>query len=301
MLGPLCGGIVAGVLHTVLGPDHLCTIATLSACQGAEAFGFGVRWAGGHLAGLALVAVVLAVLDNRCSSATMQAYEHYADYVIGLLLVAFGGYFLVSSGRYFDAEWNPKRATCACHSADAESGHEDENAFLLPKGQEAAHAAGPHGAQGSGEEEAHGHSHHAGGQDAGFRRTGSVLMGFVQGIACPGGIVGLAFLRQYARSVWQLFLFAIIFFMVASLAMGGMAMAYGMLTQRCFSSKTLARTVYGASCCLSIMLGLTWVFLTATDRLDLYFGHSEMHHGWHDHNDAMKMDPKTMLLLAAPH
>mmetsp|Transcript_92593 Transcript_92593/g.245962 ORF Transcript_92593/g.245962 Transcript_92593/m.245962 type:complete len:303 (-) Transcript_92593:73-981(-) len=293
MLGPLAGGVIAGVLHTVLGPDHLCTIATLSACQGPEAFGFGVRWAGGHLAGLGLVAFVLAVLSSRCSSAAFQAYERYADYAIGSLLIAFGGYFLLRSGEYFDAEWAPKSATCACHSggceADFESCRESESE------EEAVGDAAGEASERTPllpEEKAHAHGHHAGD----FRRIGSVLMGFAQGVACPAGIVGMAFLQQYARSPWQLFVFAVIFFVVTSLAMGCMAMTYGMLTQRCVSSKSLARSIYGTSCLLSILLGLTWIILTATDRLHDYLGHDHEDHGWLHGKDGTK----AFLMLAAP-
>lgn len=265
VVGPLYGGIIAGLLHTVLGPDHLCTIATLSACQGTEAFGFGVRWAGGHIAGLGLVAVVLAVLGANCSSEAVQGYEHYADYGIGALLVIFGGYFIMNSGKYFDVEWNPNFAGCACHShssqADSEILHEEEHLPLRPKAREG---------------DAAGHEKH----DGGLRRAGSTLMGFVQGVACPGGIVGMGFLHQYIRSFWQLLLFVSIFFVVTSLAMGCLAMAYGVLTQRYFTSATLGRAIYCASCLLSILLGLAWIILTMTDCLDLH-RHAGMHHGPH--------------------
>lgn len=39
---PVFGGVIAGVLHTVLGPDHLSSIITLSACQ-------GMRFCGVHV------------------------------------------------------------------------------------------------------------------------------------------------------------------------------------------------------------------------------------------------------------
>mmetsp|Transcript_122058 Transcript_122058/g.379967 ORF Transcript_122058/g.379967 Transcript_122058/m.379967 type:complete len:282 (+) Transcript_122058:177-1022(+) len=273
-IGPLYGGVVAGLLHVVLGPDHLCTIATLSACQGAEAFGFGVRWAGGHITGLILVAVLLAALNAKCSSAAVQAYEHYADYVMGMLLFACGAYFLLSSEKYFDDEWNPKRSTCACHSHGSQkAAEEDEHAPLQPKGEE----------------------DHVPISDAGLRRVSSALMGFAQGIACPAGIVGMAFLREYVRSIWQVALFATVFFVVTSLAMGSLAMVYGMLTERFFSSKGLARFAYCASCLLSMTLGLAWLLLTATDCLNVYFGHAGVIHDGHGHHHAVKA-----LFLAAP-
>jgi hypothetical protein len=323
-LSPIWGGIIAGVVHTVLGPDHLSTIITLSACQGTEAFWFGVRWAGGHLAGMTLIGVVFGLLHASHGSAAVEAYEHYADYLIGVLLVSFGGYFLWRSDQYFDAEWGPKQKTCACHAhcipGDVEApppstgdrrprrqGGRSERSPLR-EGAPQRHASFCGATKkcskpncdhnNCGEEAQNGQEQHLEGgsqeHDDGSRKAGSVLVGFVQGVACPAGIFGMAFLKHYT-SAFQIVVFLTIFFVVTTLAMGSLAMAYGTLTQRCVSSAVLGRTIYCASCSLSLALGVAWIYLNATGRLDAIFGHDHDH----DHNHAAH-EANMLLLLAAP-
>jgi len=266
-INPVSGGIIAGALHVVLSPDHLCTIVTLSACQGAEAFWFGVRWASGHLAGMLILGTVFACLNTaQISAFNFEMYEHYAYYCVGFLLMFMGGYFIINAEKYFDAEWAPKQASCACHShpdsgygsGDTEANHDQKQTAM-----EKLHGIKP---------------------SLGMRESGSILVGFVQGIACPAGVVGMVFLRQY--NAVEMVIFLSIFFTVTTLAMGLLAMTYGMLTKSCISSQVLGRNIYYASCCLSLTLGAAWIFLNATNRLDALLGHDHGAHGHshsHDH------------------
>lgn len=282
-LGPLCGGVVAGVLHTVLGPDHLCSIVTLSACQGAEAFWFGVRWAAGHLSGMIVVAVVLSLLNYRVGGDVLETYEHYANYAVGFMLVFFGGYFLLHADEYFDSEWKPKKASCACHghARDDEAPQASESTPLQkPKGaSESTPLQKPKAMK------AAAHTHDV----ATVRKAGSTVVGFVQGIACPAGLVGMAFLRQYSDSMVEITIFITVFLLSTMLAMGLVAMTYGILTDRYVSSAALARGIYCTSCALSLTLGVAWIALNATGSLELFFPHDHDHdhghaHGAHDHD-----------------
>merc|ERR1719161_294495 len=94
MSNPAVGGIIAGIIHTVLSPDHLSTIITLSACQGTKAFWFGIQWGLGHVGGMAIIGCVFFALR---ASTNFENYEHYMDYAIGAVLTAFGVYFLACS------------------------------------------------------------------------------------------------------------------------------------------------------------------------------------------------------------
>jgi len=274
-ISPIAGGVIAGVLHILLGPDHLCSIVTLSACQGAEAFWFGVRWATGHLSGMAVLGAVVSCLNMyQVSLFDFEAYEHYAYYFVGFMLMCMGAYFIMYADKYFDAEWAPKQATCACHS------HPEQDKI----------AAKTADGYGSADEEAH-HGHPkaektssiVGGKPAwlGGREMGSVLIGFVQGMACPAGVVGMVFLKQYGPTEMAIFL--TMFFIVTTLCMGLLAMAYGMLTKTWVSSKALGRSIYYASCALSLTLGALWIILNATGRLDSLLGHDHSH-GEHGHS-----------------
>lgn len=275
-ISPIAGGVIAGMAHVVLGPDHLCTIVTLSACQGAEAFWFGVRWAGGHLTGMAVIGTIVGFLNAaKIGSLNFEVYEHYAYYMVGCMLISMGLYFILNAEKYFDAEWAPKQASCACHA------HPDQDSRLAKNNAED---------YGSGDEEAH-HGHPKADKKAaikafvqvpGMRESGSMLIGFAQGIACPAGVVGMVFLKQYGPL--EMVIFITIFFMVTTLAMGLLAMGYGMLTRSCVSSKVLGRSIYYTSCALSLCLGVLWIVLNATNNLDAWLGHDHDHgHGVHDH------------------
>jgi ABC-type nickel/cobalt efflux system permease component RcnA len=271
-ISPLTGGVVAGVLHVIMGPDHLCTIVTLSACQGAEAFWFGVRWAGGHLSGMLVIGLLIAGLNHHYHGHfDFETYEHYALYCVGFMLMFIGGYFILFADKYFDEEWNPRQGSCACH-AD----HQAE-AKLLSNDRDNSSYGSSH-ADIADFKKSHGvkpiHD---------FREMGSVLVGFVQGIACPAGVVGMVFMKEY--NLAEMCIFLTIFFIVTTLAMGLLAMTYGMLTRSCVSSAVLGRTIYYASCGLSLTLGAAWIVLNANYRLEAWLGHDHDHsHHGHDHS-----------------
>lgn len=276
-VGPVWGGIIAGVLHAILGPDHLSTIATLSVCQGAKAFWFGVRWASGHVSGMLTIVIFLSLLSWKYPD-VFETYEHYSDYFIGFLLMMFGGYFLFQMDRNFDAERNPKSGSCGCchqtgdDAAETEAGA-GERSLLNPKPR----------------------------NTNSIRQTSSSIMGFVQGIACPAGLVGIVFLKQYVQSLPGMLLFVAVFFVVTALSMGCLAMAYGVLTKRCISSATLAYYMYCTSCVVSLLLGATWIILAASGRLALLGHDHHHHHHHHEHGEhGLPHDESLLFVLAAP-
>lgn len=278
---PVWGGLIAGLLHTVLGPDHLSSIITLSACQGTKAFWFGIRWALGHLGGMVVIGTLYLLLRAHASHGAIEMYEHYADLFVGAAMVSFGCYFFFRSDKYFDVEWNPKQASCACHSHRA--GPTGASAPLLPTTSAHPHRHGsttPHDPPADGGSQ----------QDEGImRKAGAYGIGFLQGVACPAGLVGVVFLKHY--DLPQMIGFTAVFFVTATLAMGCLAAAYGTMTQKLFvSSARLARAVYYCSCGLSIVLGTLWIVLTYTGQLDALIGHDHDHHDHggmsmgHDHD-----------------
>jgi ABC-type nickel/cobalt efflux system permease component RcnA len=275
-ISPLAGGVVAGALHVLLSPDHLCTIVTLSACQGAEAFWFGVRWAGGHLSGMLVIGLLIAALNYHSHGhLDLETYEHYALYGVGFMLMFIGGYFILFADKYFDEEWAPRQASCACH-AD----HSHAEAKLLANERDTP-------SYGSHSDVADFKKSHGVKPIAGFREMGSVLVGFIQGIACPAGVVGMVFMKEY--NLVEMCIFLTIFFIVTTLAMGLLAMTYGMLTRSCVSSAVLGRTIYYMSCGLSLTLGAVWVVLNANHSLEGWLGHDHDHdhsHHGHDHSHA---------------
>jgi len=220
---------------------------------------------------MALLAAALTALNASSSGQAMITYEHYVDYAIGMLLMFFGGYFLINASVYFDANWKPKQSLCACH---AHIDKHDEYQHLIPQAVQDEMTSMP-----IPQSKIDGN---------GIRTFGSTLIGFVQGVACPAGLVGVALLKQYGPV--EKCMFIVVFLVVAMLTMGFLAMAYGTLTRDFVSSAALARGIYYVSCSLSFALGLVWIILNATTGLEVLFGahhhiHRDVHHSAH-HKDA---------------
>lgn len=251
-VGPIWGGIIAGVLHAMLGPDHLSTIVTLSVFQGSKAFWFGVRWASGHVGGLFTIGIALTFLSSRYNQA-FNTYEHYADYFIGCLLMMFGGYFLWCMDRNLDFDGNLKPSSFKCCHGNAG----DTTEALLNCDPE----------DGTSECKAVTGRFLIG--TTIIRRKSAAIMGFIQGVACPAGLVGIVFLKQYVHSLAETLIFIGVFFVVTAMAMGCLSMAYGVLTERCISSARLAFGIYSTSCLFSLVLGATWIVLAASGSLDV--------------------------------
>lgn len=307
MVHPVFSGILAGLVHTVMGPEHLSTIITFSAFQGKQAFWLGIRWGIGHMGGMASIAGIFLVLK---SGTGFEKYEHCMDYAIGVFLAGFGFYFLYNGHLHFDAEWNPKVNGCACQCHTEEP---DEASALIDETgvcnvnvqtteedicQESCSLC-------LNEPNTHHNSIHSQHRlcntmmwrlgrrrkkvDSGstmpsalswgslpsdyLRRWGACVSGFVQGLACPAGLVGIAFIKSF-RPV-DTIVFTALFFVTSTVSMGLLAMTYGLLTQR-VSSKSLARGIYYSSACLSLFLGIAWIYLNVVGSLDQLFGHEQL-------------------------
>ena len=83
----------AGVLHILLGPDHLAAIMTLVVCQShMQAFRTGLKWGVGHSLGLGLVALVIAFLPDGGPD-RKETFSRVASYLAGGFMVLFGLFF----------------------------------------------------------------------------------------------------------------------------------------------------------------------------------------------------------------
>lgn len=91
MLGVLLG-LAAGVLHVLLGPDHLAALAPMTLGRREGALRAGVRWGLGHA--VAVAGLSLLVLGLR-EALPLEALSGWAERLVGLSLVAIGAVALV--------------------------------------------------------------------------------------------------------------------------------------------------------------------------------------------------------------
>ena len=75
----LIGGLFAGFLHVLMGPDHLAAVAPRAALRGRDAWRSGLRWGIGHSSGVLLRQLV-----------DISKYAWIGERFVGVALIAIG-------------------------------------------------------------------------------------------------------------------------------------------------------------------------------------------------------------------
>ncbi|CAE8704468.1 unnamed protein product [Polarella glacialis] len=113
----MLSGLMYGLLH-VVGPDHLGTLMTLSTSVGPKkAFRVGAAWGLGHSSGMVSVAAVLLGARRFVSQQTLDSWEHYGNYIIGLSMVLCASYFMAFESSFLSqrADGTYVAKSCPCH------------------------------------------------------------------------------------------------------------------------------------------------------------------------------------------
>lgn len=87
MITVVYGGLLAGVLHVVSGPDHLAALAPLAAGDPGRGALLGARWGFGHGLGVVLVGGVALVARGRIDVAGLAGW---AEVSVGALIAGMG-------------------------------------------------------------------------------------------------------------------------------------------------------------------------------------------------------------------
>lgn len=249
-------GGVMGLGH-VLSPDHLSALATLSAGGGVEAFRLGVRWGLGHSIGMVgaaciLLSVTWSVAHTARATSGKDAAEHLAG-SIAEFSEGMVGVVMVAVGLYGGARAVRERKRRAKESKDA--GHLDDHA--------------------------HCHAH-----AMPIRNTRDAALalgvGIVHGLTHVVWVLPVLQMRRARDAAAYLLAFSV----CSTGLMGAFAAAWGLVTRRTQSERvTCALEI--ASSLLSLAVGLAWLALLATGRLDdsVFGGHD---HG-HDHDEPVAL------------
>ena len=81
------GGLVAGFVHVLSGPDHLAAIAPYAVKEKRRAWLTGMRWGLGHTAGVLVVGVLALMLRHALPVAALSAWS---ERCVGLVLIGIG-------------------------------------------------------------------------------------------------------------------------------------------------------------------------------------------------------------------
>ena len=87
VLGIAAAGLLAGVLHVYLGPDHLAALAVLSLRAPSRAWRLGFRWGLGHAAGVLAVAALVFSFRGLFE---VDRLSHAGEILVGITLIVLG-------------------------------------------------------------------------------------------------------------------------------------------------------------------------------------------------------------------
>lgn len=258
--GPAAVVIALGML--LIGPDHVGTLLALGVANcGMSAFKAGAAWGLGHSLAMVVVAPIFLGIMSVSSSAA-QVWEHYGDYCIGFSMLLCGLYFIANEDKYLgqDADGNFVALACSCHP-DAGDG-KAVKFMSMAYGQRVVafedESGGP--TQYTWKEQLFG--------DRGFQ---GMLLGALQGVACPMGLVGIQIFTKSSSGTDINLLsscFYIMLFVLGSVVLSGLiTLGWGAFTNNPILECLTPQVLYRGSCGFVAILGLLWGIATFTGLL----------------------------------
>jgi len=307
-LSPMVLGMVYGLLH-VVGPDHLGTLIALSVANPPNtAFYVGLAWALGHSIGMITAAAVVLLLQ-RVTRIDVDGWEHVGNYIIGLSMLLCGLYFIVREGDHLEDKGDGTFVVrdCSCTADQGGTPKQASNFDLRPALLEGRRRSGSRpspafcGSYGtmdtpspslnvdvsspflvaseSGEavpkvELEHEHENPL------FlfskRELRGTVLGLVQGLCCPMGLVGAAFLATL--DVVQIAIFMISSLVVSVVFTGCLTWSWSWLVSNEKVTRAVpTRVLYRSSCLFTVILGIAWM---AANYFDVLW---ELNYAEHSH------------------
>ena len=87
MIGAILGGISAGAIHVLAGPDHLAAVAPLAADRDQKPWAAGLLWGLGHAAGVVVVGLAVLLLREVLP---VERISGWSERLVGLVLIGIG-------------------------------------------------------------------------------------------------------------------------------------------------------------------------------------------------------------------
>jgi len=227
MIAAALGGLLAGIFHTLLGPDHVAAVAVFSAQERRPTGRAGLTWGLGHAAG-ALVMGLLAMALREVFHA--EVFSSVAERMVGLVLIGVGlwGLYQVLGrrvhfhGHIHDGEWHVHHHA---HDPEELDGHTEADEA----------AAAPHD---------HTHAAFGVGILSGLA-GGSHILGVSPALAMPTAAMSAVYLGAFAAgSVVSMTLFS---------------MAAGSVSARL--SARAGRGLMGAVSTAAVVVGVVWLVI----------------------------------------
>ncbi|MBX3460130.1 MAG: nickel transporter [Planctomycetes bacterium] len=230
MFMAIIAGIVAGIAHVFMGPDHLGALLPISVNRRFKAAWLGFRWGAGHTIGVVIVAIMLIVARTLVENAAdwTESFEYWGEIAVGAFLVTLGGWGLWQA--------RTQKLHVHTHSHDGSESHAHLHAHT---GDE----KGWH---------AHLHKHAALGAGTFHGIAGMAhLLVVAPVVAAPNRLLAFTYLGGYALgSIGAMTMFAGVFGAItAKLGDRGPKLVKGLMI---------------ASALACLLIGAAWITLTAT-------------------------------------
>lgn len=297
-MNPIFMGVMCGVMHAV-GPDHLATLITFSTLmEPLQAARVGAAWGLGHSIGIIGVAFLVLCL-GRLPWIHLSAWEYIGDYIIGASVIAAAIYFIIKEDYYLEMSDDGSIVVrgCACHGSikhDSRLPHAHDEVKSKKKGKFCSDYSssgtsseedlqvnskkkttfcGDYSSGASSEEDADaevGERTPMLAATAEKQRTGrdvqSGLVGLLQGMCCPMGLVGMGYLA--GRSPVDIFIFILVSVAVSIIGTGSIACVWAYLTRSKIASEVNPRFIYRGSCAIALCFGTAWIVANYVGVLD---------------------------------
>lgn len=96
MIGAIVGGLSAGAIHVLAGPDHLAAVAPLAADSEDRPWRAGLLWGLGHAGGVIVVGIAALLLREVLP---VERLSHWSERLVGLVLVGIGAWAIRQATR----------------------------------------------------------------------------------------------------------------------------------------------------------------------------------------------------------
>mmetsp|Transcript_31159 Transcript_31159/g.58461 ORF Transcript_31159/g.58461 Transcript_31159/m.58461 type:complete len:288 (-) Transcript_31159:96-959(-) len=258
-------GVMCGLLHAI-GPDHVATLVSFSSLLTPwAACKVGAAWGLGHCAGIFGIAL-LTYLIGSLPGVHVESWEKNGDYIIGASMILVASYFFVRESEFLtvDPDGNITATGCSCSHSSIYSaaGSACSTSASSPVDQEALNGSSettplvPHCHD----------SHVPHDSDLQGRGAKGAVVGFVQGMCCPMGLVQLSYLA--GRGALDSIVFSLVTVVVAVTGTSLLAASWAGLTRSNLLKSVNPFYMYRMSCGFTFTLGVLWIVANYCNVLD---------------------------------
>lgn len=89
MTFPIFAGLIAAMLHVIMGPDHLAAVAPFAIESKRKAWKIGLFWGIGHLFGMGLIGLLFVFFKDLIP---LEKISAYSEQLVGLVLLFIGAW-----------------------------------------------------------------------------------------------------------------------------------------------------------------------------------------------------------------